>query len=174
MPALWDSNTYLNYVQEAVFFKLRKVHLFNASPIISKIYSMLKPFIKKELQEQIFFHSSHEDLYDIVSKESLPNDFGGETGSVKDLYETSWSGMKIISILWKSLINSECLRVEFLFQRESAYVLRSVEKIVIVRFDKLEWMNILFLTCFVFAQYVSQRYFLMEFFPISHDKIYWN
>lgn len=48
---------------------------------------MLKPFIKKELQEQIFFHSSHEDLYDIVSKESLPNDFGGEIGSVKDLYE---------------------------------------------------------------------------------------
>lgn len=75
-------------MQECIFYKLEKVHLFNASPIISRIYSLVKPFIKKDLQEQIIFHSSHEDLADLIGKDHLPNDYGGNAGKVEELYNS--------------------------------------------------------------------------------------
>lgn len=85
---MWELNTFLNFVQESVFYKLKEVHLFNVSATISKIYSLLKPFIKKELQEQIFFHTNHEELYDIIDKENLPNEYGGKVGTIDELHKS--------------------------------------------------------------------------------------
>lgn len=86
--SMGDVNIFLNLVQDAIFYKIEKIHVFNVSPIISKIYSLLKPFIKKELQEQIFFHTNHEDLYGIIDREELPNDYGGFIGTVEELHES--------------------------------------------------------------------------------------
>lgn len=88
IPVLWEVKTFLQFVQETVFYKLKQVHLFNVSTTVSKIYSLLKPFIKKELQEQVFFHQNHEALYDIVDKEILPNEYGGNIGTIDELHKS--------------------------------------------------------------------------------------
>lgn len=77
---------YMKYVQEAAPFKIVQNHFINCPGIMDKFMSLLKPFMKKEVLETIKFHSSLESLYDTVSRDLLPNEFGGTAGSIDDIH----------------------------------------------------------------------------------------
>lgn len=81
---------YMKYVQEAVPIKIVQNHFINCSPIMDKFMSMMRPFLKKEILESIKFHTSLETLYDTISREFLPNEFGGSAGSIEDL-QMEWA-----------------------------------------------------------------------------------
>lgn len=78
---------YLTYVQEAVPFKIIQNHFVNCSPILTKIMSLIRPFLKKELFDVIHFHTeSFASLKDHIPMEALPYEYGGAGGSLDDMY----------------------------------------------------------------------------------------
>ncbi|CAH2049256.1 unnamed protein product, partial [Iphiclides podalirius] len=74
------------YQEEAIPIRLKQVHIVNAPPFIDKIYGLMKPFLKKELTEMIYFHSpKSQTLYKYVNKDELPADYGGAMPKMEDL-----------------------------------------------------------------------------------------
>jgi len=82
---------FLVCVQEAYPVKLKEVHVINVSPLVDTIVNFVKPFLKEKIRERIFLHSSMDGLYKYVPKEMLPNEYGGQAGSIKDINE-QWRG----------------------------------------------------------------------------------
>lgn len=79
---------YLRYVQEAVPFRIHQNHFVNCSPILTRIMSLIRPFIKKELFDVMHFHTSgYETLYEHVSRDILPLEYGGDAGKIDEFYE---------------------------------------------------------------------------------------
>lgn len=76
---------FLICVQEAYPVKLKEVHVVNISPLVDTIVNFVKPFIKEKIRERIFIHSDIEGLYKHVPKEMLPEEYGGNAGSIIDL-----------------------------------------------------------------------------------------
>lgn len=80
--------TYLQYVQECVPFKIHQNHFVNCSPIVTRIMSLVRPFVKKELFDVMHFHTSgYDSLYEHVSKADLPFEYGGTAGNLDDIFE---------------------------------------------------------------------------------------
>lgn len=77
---------YMKYVQEAVPFKMVQNHFINCSPMMDKFMSLIRPFMKKEVIDTIHFHTSLETLYDTISRDLLPFEFGGTAGSIEDIH----------------------------------------------------------------------------------------
>ncbi|XP_068622675.1 alpha-tocopherol transfer protein-like [Battus philenor] len=74
------------YQEEAIPIRLKQVHIVNAPPFIDKIYGLIKPFLKKELTEMIHFHSpKSQTLYNYLSKDELPADYGGTFPKMEEL-----------------------------------------------------------------------------------------
>ncbi|XP_013184161.2 alpha-tocopherol transfer protein-like [Amyelois transitella] len=82
-PALLKK--FLICVQEAYPVKLKEVHVVNASPLVDKIVSLVKPFLKQKLRERIFIHTDINTLYEYVPKDVLPEEYGGTGGSLSEL-----------------------------------------------------------------------------------------
>lgn len=79
---------YLKYVQEVVPFRIHQNHFINCSPVLSKILVLVRPFIKKELFDVFHFHTGGlESLYELVPREILPIEYGGEAGKIDVIYE---------------------------------------------------------------------------------------
>lgn len=81
--------SYIQYMQDAVSFHLKEIHVFNASSFVRTIFSMVKPFIYKELRESIFLHSSQEKLAEFLDGELIPNEYGGTAGRLDEMYATA-------------------------------------------------------------------------------------
>jgi len=81
---------YLNYVQTAVPFKIVANHFVNCSPILTKMMTLMKPFINRELYEAMHFHTDgYQSLHKMVSKEFLPTEYGGTAGLI-DAINRNW------------------------------------------------------------------------------------
>ena len=80
---------FLQYGQEATCLNLKQIHVVNCSSIVSKVISFFKPFFSKEVRESMYFHTNLETLYEFVSKEYLPVEFGGFDGSVDEYMKIS-------------------------------------------------------------------------------------
>lgn len=76
---------YMKYTQEALPSDLVQTHFVNASSIVHRLLSIMKPFMKKEVIDSIKVHTNLEDLYDYIPRELLPNEFGGTAGNLSDL-----------------------------------------------------------------------------------------
>ena len=49
---------------------------------------LAKPFIKKELYDVIHFHTPKSDtLFNFISKDDLPKEYGGKLDSIEMLYD---------------------------------------------------------------------------------------
>ncbi|CAH0718273.1 unnamed protein product, partial [Brenthis ino] len=76
------------YQEDAIPIRLKQVHVVNAPPFIDKIYGVMKPFISKHITDLVHFHSpKSETLFQYISKEDLPSDFGGSRPSMSELTE---------------------------------------------------------------------------------------
>ncbi|XP_018393625.1 PREDICTED: alpha-tocopherol transfer protein-like [Cyphomyrmex costatus] len=78
---------YMYYVQEAAPVRLKALHIINALPAMELFISLIKPFVKKELIDMIYIHSSLESLSKYIPVDALPNESGGKAGFMHKLAE---------------------------------------------------------------------------------------
>ncbi|KAI4454618.1 alpha-tocopherol transfer protein-related [Holotrichia oblita] len=83
---LMDLKRHAYYVQEALPIRIKGLHYINVSPVVDKLLSMIKPFLKKEMASLIHVHTKMDTLYEYVPKEALPNELGGQAGTYKELH----------------------------------------------------------------------------------------
>lgn len=78
---------FMKYIQEAVPFHIKKLNFINGSFILDKLIALIKPFMSKELMEALVIHTSLDTLYDLVPKDNLPSELGGDLGSKFELHQ---------------------------------------------------------------------------------------
>lgn len=79
---------HLKYIQEAAPIRIVQNHFINCSPIIDKLMTLARPFIRSELFDAMHFHKPNsETLFNFVSRDDLPKDFGGNLDSIERLNE---------------------------------------------------------------------------------------
>lgn len=84
------------YVQEGLPARLKAIHVLNTKPLVDKIMLLIRPFMKKELINMIYFHGSDEleEVYKVLPKYCLPSDYGGDLPSCEKLHEHYIEWMK--------------------------------------------------------------------------------
>ncbi|PNF19141.1 hypothetical protein B7P43_G09788 [Cryptotermes secundus] len=76
----------LTYVQEGLPVRLKGIHVLNTAAFVDHLMRLIKPFLSKELQKLIHFHTgNNESIYEHLPKRCLPQDFGGELPTVAEL-----------------------------------------------------------------------------------------
>ncbi|KAL7036726.1 hypothetical protein ACKWTF_008912 [Chironomus riparius] len=92
---LMTAKFYMQYLQEAAPIRISQVNIVNPSPVIDKLFSLIKPFMKKETLDVLRFHNQGiETLLERVGLENLPVKYGG--ASNVDLDEVHQNYMKRI------------------------------------------------------------------------------
>ena len=77
---------YMKFTQEAFPVKLREIHLINVSPILSKLLTILRPFLKPQVRNMLNYHlPDSETFFQHVDRELLPVEYGGQAGSIEDI-----------------------------------------------------------------------------------------
>ncbi|KPI98996.1 Alpha-tocopherol transfer protein-like [Papilio xuthus] len=74
-------------VQEAYPVKLKEVHIINTSPIVERFLTFVKPFLKEKIRKRIFIHKELKDLYKYVPQEMMPEEYGGQCGTMEELQD---------------------------------------------------------------------------------------
>ncbi|XP_017781429.1 PREDICTED: alpha-tocopherol transfer protein-like [Nicrophorus vespilloides] len=78
---------YFFFLQEALPFRLKGMHLINGVTFVDKLLALIKPFLKKDLLDSLQVHdSNNETLFEIVDKSCLPNEIGGSVGSIFEIH----------------------------------------------------------------------------------------
>ncbi|XP_034239588.1 alpha-tocopherol transfer protein-like [Thrips palmi] len=66
--------------------RIHQIHVINAPSYMSTIESLIKPFLKKKIQDRVIIHPPGLDsFYEHVPKAMLPRDYGGDEASLKEL-----------------------------------------------------------------------------------------
>uniref|UniRef100_A0A182Q2V4 CRAL-TRIO domain-containing protein n=1 Tax=Anopheles farauti TaxID=69004 RepID=A0A182Q2V4_9DIPT len=76
------------YVQEALPIRLKQMHFINVVPFMSRLMFLVRPFMRKDVQEMINMHVDIGTLHESVPVESLPNEYGGTAGTFEELHES--------------------------------------------------------------------------------------
>ncbi|XP_061719944.1 alpha-tocopherol transfer protein-like [Cydia pomonella] len=72
------------YQEEAMPIRIKQMHMVNTPSFMDKLYSILKPFMSKEMSDVLHFHAPKSDtLFQYFSKDDLPKDFGGNLNSLE-------------------------------------------------------------------------------------------
>lgn len=98
---------FLICVQEAYPVKVKEVHVINVSPLVDTIMNFVKPFVKEKIRNRIHFHNTMDSLYKFVPKQMLPNEYGGNAGSIIDLNEQWRQKMREYTPWFKEQENSK-------------------------------------------------------------------
>ncbi|XP_034945203.1 alpha-tocopherol transfer protein-like [Chelonus insularis] len=78
---------FLFYLQDGLPVRLKGMHFTNSIPVMEIILNMMKPFMKKELMDILFVHSTLETVAKHFPIDLLPNESGGKGGSLMELHE---------------------------------------------------------------------------------------
>ncbi|KAF2896943.1 hypothetical protein ILUMI_09237 [Ignelater luminosus] len=74
------------FIGDKVFTtKLEAVHVINAPPFLDSFMSFFKGFLKPKLADRIFIHKNMDTFYEMIPKEILPKDYGGQEKSLDEL-----------------------------------------------------------------------------------------
>jgi hypothetical protein len=77
---------YMKFTQEAFPVRLKQIHLINVSPVLSKVLTILRPFMKTSVREMLNFHAPNSTtLFEDIPQELLPLEYGGQAGSMTDI-----------------------------------------------------------------------------------------
>lgn len=64
---------YFKYTQECHPIRAQQIHVFNCTPLINRIMTLIKPFLKAEVAERFQFHTPGSDtIFEFIPKEMLP------------------------------------------------------------------------------------------------------
>ncbi|XP_075149854.1 uncharacterized protein LOC142223927 [Haematobia irritans] len=77
----------LHYIQECIPSRLICFHFVNSSPVVEKLVTLARTFLKKELRDSIIVHSNLESLHEHLPKHILPKDYGGDNLSCEEQSE---------------------------------------------------------------------------------------
>ncbi|XP_063368160.1 alpha-tocopherol transfer protein-like [Cydia amplana] len=76
----------MKYQEEAMPIRIKQMHMINTPSFMDKLYSLLKPFMSKEMSDALHFHTPNSDtLFQYFSKDDLPKDLGGNL-DILDVY----------------------------------------------------------------------------------------
>lgn len=73
------------YFQEALPIRLKQIHFINVNPLMNRIMFLVRPFMRKDVQEMINMHVTNDTLYSVIPQESLPNEYGGKAGTFEEM-----------------------------------------------------------------------------------------
>jgi hypothetical protein len=91
MRAYSTATFYMKYLQESSPIKIVQAHIVNPSAIVDRMFSIMRPIMKKELLNVIHIHSSgYESLHKFVPKELLPTEYGGTSGVSVEQSHNEW------------------------------------------------------------------------------------
>ncbi|EEZ98182.1 alpha-tocopherol transfer protein [Tribolium castaneum] len=77
---------YMLYTQEAHPIRLKQIHILNIPPFLDRCLALLKPFMKSEVASMLHFHlPNSETLFDYVSRDVLPAEYGGNVGKLSEM-----------------------------------------------------------------------------------------
>ncbi|KAJ3661389.1 hypothetical protein Zmor_005786 [Zophobas morio] len=76
--------------------RLKAVYLINAPYYVEKFVDLFKSVVKPKLVTRIHFCENSDDLIEKFRKEILPEDYGGEEKSLKELQDESTEEKKIV------------------------------------------------------------------------------
>lgn len=76
---------FVKYMIEAHPVRIKQVHVVNTHALLDKLVMMMKPFLGAKAMKVIHFHQPNSTtLYDYVSRDLLPIEFGGNSGSIEE------------------------------------------------------------------------------------------
>uniref|UniRef100_A0A6P7G5V8 Alpha-tocopherol transfer protein-like isoform X1 n=1 Tax=Diabrotica virgifera virgifera TaxID=50390 RepID=A0A6P7G5V8_DIAVI len=75
------------YLQEGMPIRLKQIHFINLVPFMDKVFSFIKPVMKKELIDLFLVHTKMESLYEHIPQKLLPEEYGGNIESILVLKE---------------------------------------------------------------------------------------
>lgn len=64
---------------------MKGIHVIHAPPFFDKLFFIAKGFFPEKIFKRIHVHGSYEELYEVISKEILPKEYGGEGMSCSKL-----------------------------------------------------------------------------------------
>lgn len=77
---------YFKYAQEAHPVRVQQIHVYNCTPLINRIMSLIKPLLKPEVAARFQFHlPDSETIFNFIPREMLPTEYNGTAGSIKDI-----------------------------------------------------------------------------------------
>lgn len=75
---------FFKYMVEAHPLKIKAVHIVNSHSLLDKLKLLMKPFLGSKAMKVIHFHMPNStSLYDFVSRDDLPDEFGGTSGPIE-------------------------------------------------------------------------------------------
>ncbi|KAL0267281.1 UNVERIFIED_CONTAM: hypothetical protein PYX00_009597 [Menopon gallinae] len=78
----------LEYMQEGMPVRLKRLHYINVVPFMDKIMALIRPFMNKEFMEKLVFHTEGiESLDKFVPLKIMPKNYGGSEKSNEELAE---------------------------------------------------------------------------------------
>ena len=69
-----------SFIQTSFPLWFRQIHIVNAPAMFIVIFNMIKPFLAETVQKKMNFHSNLESLHEVVNKDILPQELGGNGG----------------------------------------------------------------------------------------------
>ncbi|XP_054738286.1 alpha-tocopherol transfer protein-like [Anastrepha obliqua] len=75
------------FAEEAMPLRQRGTHFINVPTPFEKGFKTLSTFFSEKMLSRISVNSSPEALFDFVPREYLPQEYGGENGTIEDIIE---------------------------------------------------------------------------------------
>lgn len=63
--------------------RLKGIHFINTVPFFNQLLALIKPFLKKELLNELYFHMETKPVHPYIQQDALPSDYGGSFHSIK-------------------------------------------------------------------------------------------
>ncbi|KAL7036747.1 hypothetical protein ACKWTF_008927 [Chironomus riparius] len=77
---------YMKFTQEAFPVRLQEIHLINVSPVLSRLLTILKPFLKARVSKMLNYHLPNSTTFhDFIDQDLMPNEYGGKAGDMIDI-----------------------------------------------------------------------------------------
>lgn len=68
--------------------RIKKLHFVNMSSVFERIFTLIRPLMKKEIIDVLHFHRGGlESLYEHVPKGLLPSEYEGDLGPIKNIHK---------------------------------------------------------------------------------------
>lgn len=101
---------FFKYLQDAHPVKIIQLHVINCTPVVNKAMMLIKPLMYSKLYNTLKFHNagSYDSLYEVVPREILPSDFGGDGQSMADM-KTHW--LSVLNGYRDFLMNDDYFRL---------------------------------------------------------------
>ncbi|XP_045503247.1 uncharacterized protein LOC123700156 [Colias croceus] len=77
----------LTLYMEAYGMKILGIHILSTSKIVDIFVSILKQILKPKIVDRIHIYKTWDDLHDVLGKEIIPCEFGGDEKSIREIQE---------------------------------------------------------------------------------------